>query len=173
MSEITIRLLSRDDAKALFEFETENREYFESVWVPRDAAYYEWGSFLEMLSDSLEKQEQDKSYIYSIFDRQGKMIGRVSLMYVERGYLNMAEIGYRLAKHCHGCGYATTAAGLALEKAKDVHKLHRIEAVAALDNIASQRVLEKNGFRLVGTYEKHLLLNGQWEDSLLFEKILD
>ena len=173
MDEITIRLLSRDDAKELFEFETENREYFESVWLPRNVAYYEWASFLEMLHDSLEKQENDQSYIYSIFDRQGKMVGRISLMYVERGYLNMAEIGYRLAKHCHGRGYATAAAGLALERAKDVHKLHKLEAVAALENIASQRVLEKNGFRFVGKYEKHIFLNGKWEDSLLFEKILD
>ncbi len=51
--------------------------------------------------------------------------------------------------------------------------LHRVEAGTVLANSASQRVLGKCGFRLIGTAEKYLHINGAWQDHLLFQKILN
>ena len=51
--------------------------------------------------------------------------------------------------------------------------LHRVEAGTAVANIASQRVLEHNGFTLVGTLRRHLLIHGEWTDHLLWERLAD
>ena len=46
--------------------------------------------------------------------------------------------------------------------------LHRIEIVAAVENIASQRVAEKAGAVREGVLRKRLLIRGESQDAVLF-----
>jgi ribosomal-protein-alanine N-acetyltransferase len=48
--------------------------------------------------------------------------------------------------------------------------LHRLEAGTLVDNPASQRVLEKNGFELVGLARNYLHIGGEWRDHLLYQR---
>ena len=48
-----------------------------------------------------------------------------------------------------------------------------VEAGTLVDNHASQRVLEKNGFERFGLARKLLKINGEWRDHILFERIAD
>ena len=41
------------------------------------------------------------------------------------------------------------------------------------ENISSRELLEKHGFREVGTYEKHGLLEGKWRDVVIVEYIIN
>lgn len=59
------------------------------------------------------------------------------------------EIGYGLAPSARGHGYAAEAV-IALLAIAAGHRLSRVIADTALDNIASQRTLIRAGFRLVG-----------------------
>ena len=52
-------------------------------------------------------------------------------------------------------------------------ELHRLEAGTLVDNVASQRVLEKNGFERFGLAKRLLLIAGEWRDHVLFERIAD
>jgi len=52
-------------------------------------------------------------------------------------------------------------------------ELHRLEAGTLVDNHASQRVLEKNGFERFGLAHRFLLIAGEWRDHILFERIND
>ena len=45
--------------------------------------------------------------------------------------------------------------------------LHRVHAAFLPSNIASRRVLEKNGFVEEGYAERYLQINGRWEDHVL------
>jgi ribosomal-protein-alanine N-acetyltransferase len=49
--------------------------------------------------------------------------------------------------------------------------LHRLEAGTMLDNVASQRVLEKNGFERIGIAREYLHIDGDWRDHVLFQKV--
>jgi RimJ/RimL family protein N-acetyltransferase len=60
------------------------------------------------------------------------------------------EIGYGLAPSARGHGYAAEALVALLSVATD-HGLLRVIADTTLDNIASQRTLDRAGFRLVRT----------------------
>jgi RimJ/RimL family protein N-acetyltransferase len=44
----------------------------------------------------------------------------------------------------------------------------RIQAHTDTRNVASQRVLEKAGFKKEGTLRKNLFTRGQWTDTLLY-----
>jgi len=51
--------------------------------------------------------------------------------------------------------------------------LHRLEAGTLPDNFASQRVLEKNGFERFGYAHRLLLVQDEWRDHVLFERVAD
>ncbi len=51
--------------------------------------------------------------------------------------------------------------------------LHRAEASTHLENLPSQRVLRRNGFTPYGVARSSILLDGQWQDALLWERILE
>lgn len=70
-----------------------------------------------------------------------------------------AEIGYMLLPEYHGKGIATEAIKAAVVYGFDVMNLHSIEAVIDPGNIASEIVLQKNGF----VKEAHILENEYYE----------
>ena len=49
--------------------------------------------------------------------------------------------------------------------------LHRIQAETLLDNLASQRVLERNGFARIGMAPAYLKIAGRWQDCFLYQLI--
>jgi ribosomal-protein-alanine N-acetyltransferase len=49
--------------------------------------------------------------------------------------------------------------------------LHRIQAETLLSNVASQRVLDRNGFVRIGMAPTYLKIAGQWQDFILYQLI--
>jgi len=84
-----------------------------------------------------------------------------------------ANVGYWVAQDRQGRGLATRAVAEIVRMAYDELGLHRVEAGTLVDNVASQRVLEKNGFTRIGVARKHLLIAGKWRDHILFERLAD
>jgi len=173
MDMISIKLLRMEDKDRLFEFEAENRRYFDEIGLSRNNNYYNYTLFHEVLGALLIEQEKDICYMYLVLNVQGNVIGRVNLTNIIRGAFCKAEIGYRMGHKYQGKGYATQAIKLAIIQANLKHHLHRLEAGTSPHNIGSQVVLIKNAFRLVGTYCQYIFQGDSWTDSLLFEKIID
>ena len=67
-----------------------------------------------------------------------------------------------------GQGLMTEAVGVVLPFFFDTLGLHRLQAAFLPHNIASRRVLEKNGFREEGFAENYLQIDGKWADHVLF-----
>ena len=61
------------------------------------------------------------------------------------------DIGYGIAEDHRNQGFATRAVAAILGYARDDPSVHAVSAATALANIASQRVLERNGFSRIGT----------------------
>ena len=70
-----------------------------------------------------------------------------------------------------GRGVATRAARLAARFAFEQLGLNRIEIVAAVGNIPSQRVAEKASARREGVLRNRLLINGESLDAVLFSLV--
>jgi len=66
-----------------------------------------------------------------------------------------------------GKGYGTEAAQLMVDYLFLYRNIVRIQATANVRNKASQRVLEKAGFKIEGTIRKYLLVRGIWTDYYL------
>jgi RimJ/RimL family protein N-acetyltransferase len=62
----------------------------------------------------------------------------------------LVEIGYAIVRSCWSRGYATAAVGALIDRARAVSGVRRIVAHNPVDRPASGRVLQKNGFQLIG-----------------------
>lgn len=104
---------------------------------------------------------------------EGLVAGTLSLFNPNGGPLKSAILGYWLDEAHTGRGLATRAVSEALAIAFGEMGLHRVEAGTRPENVASQRVLERNGFTCVGLLRRHLLIGGEWRDHLLWERLAD
>lgn len=78
----------------------------------------------------------------------GEVIGWCGLKFHEDN--SETDVGYRLFKKYWGNGYATEAAKAAIAYGFDTLQLNRIVAHARKENIASLKVLEKCGMKIIG-----------------------
>lgn len=91
-------------------------------------------------------KSEDGPFIYPVIRKEDSTnLGYVQLIKIENGW----EIGYHIAKAYTGQGYATEAVNLFLKYLKDNNALKEIYGIALADNIASRRVLDKCGFKLI------------------------
>ena len=77
-------------------------------------------------------------------------------------------MGYWLAEPFWGKGIITAAIRQMVEYGFKTWDITRIYARPFGSNIASQKVLEKAGFRLEVRFEKTIFKNGVFEDELIY-----
>ena len=165
---ISLELLSEENSLDVYSFEKENREYFEQNLSPRPANYFDLEGFKEITRELLTEQTNRDVYMHLIRDSQGVMVGRINLSVLENNR-KTAELGYRIGENVSNLGYASEAVKFVLEKAFTIYGLHRIIAGTATDNLASQRVLLKNGFIFSRVIENDLQIHNEWLHTAVFE----
>ena len=164
---ISLELMSEENSIDVYSFEKENREYFERNLPPRPAHYFDLEGFKEITRELLREQESHDVYMHLIRDAQGIMVGRINLSVLGKDR-KTAELGYRIGENVTNLGYASEAVKLVLEKAT-TYGLHKIIAGTATDNLASQRVLLKNGFTFSKIIENDFQMNNEWINTAVFE----
>ena len=165
---ISLELLSKENSLDVYFFEKENREYFERNLPPRPANYFDLEGFKEITRELLREQENHDVYMHLIRDSQGVMVGRINLSVLENNR-KTAELGYRIGENVSNLGYASEAVKLVLEKAFTTYGFNRIIAETATGNLASQRVLLKNGFTFSRVIENDLQIHNEWVHTAVFE----
>lgn len=165
---IGLELLSEENSLDVYSFEKENREYFERNLPPRPANYFDLEGFKEITRELLREQENHDVYMHLIRDSQGVMVGRINLSVLENNR-KTAELGYRIGENVSNLGYASEAVKLVLEKAFTTYGFNRIIAGMATGNLASQRVLLKNGFTFSRVIENDLQIHNEWVHTAVFE----
>ncbi|MBA8794981.1 ribosomal-protein-alanine N-acetyltransferase [Friedmanniella endophytica] len=166
-----LRLLDPDDVPALTRLLVANRDFL-APWEPRRAA----GWFTEdgqrtVARQALERYASGVGVPFVVLDDDGSVVGRLNLVAIEHGVFRSARLGYWVAQAANGRGLATAAVGEALAHAFGPLALHRVEAGTLAHNHASQRVLARNGFVRIGRAPQYLLIDGRWQDHLLFQAL--
>ena len=77
-------------------------------------------------------------------------------------------IGYKLLPSERDKGYCTEAVKIIVDYLFLSKNIVRIQAETNPRNIASQRVLEKSGFKREGLIRKSTFVKGKWEDGVLY-----
>jgi len=108
----------------------------------------------------LSCQAEDPQVTFAI-EYRGDLAGCIGLLKQKDIYKLTAEIGYWIGEPYWGLGIATKAVNLLVDYGFDQLGLVRIYTGVFDYNKASQRVLEKAGFKLEGIFEKSVLKNGK------------
>lgn len=166
-----ISLLKESDAKDLLQFELENRRYFAASISDRGDDYF--SNFQTILANNIEEQNRGECQYYLARNSSGDIIGRVNLFSIGmQGNLRTASLGYRFGEVFCGKGYATLAVSLVCEKAKYELNIHQLKAMVSVQNVASQRVLEKSEFMIVDGTPTHFVSNGKTVQAIHYIKFL-
>ena len=167
---ILIRPYRQEDADALYEAVGESIAEV-SPWLPWCHENYSIDESREFVSTRGKSAADGEWYSFGVFEKEsGKFLGGVGLNFINRVHL-MANLGYWVRSSSVGRGVATSATRLAASFGFEELGLHRIEIVAAVGNIASQRVAEKAGAVREGIVRKRLLIRGESQDAVLFSLV--
>ncbi|MGE8207648.1 GNAT family N-acetyltransferase [Heyndrickxia sp. NPDC080065] len=149
--ELLVEKLSKSDANVLFEFERENKDFFEKSVPPRSNDYYDFNKFLIILDSLIDEQNKGDSYFYLIKNVEGSILGRINIVDIDRtnghGYL-----GYRIGSSYTRKGIASQALNILKEMLIREKSITQLSAKTTTDNVGSQKVLEKNGFKVVNPH---------------------
>jgi ribosomal-protein-alanine N-acetyltransferase len=156
-----IRRLTGDDAGELTALLLDNRAFLAPFEPPRDESFY-------TVEGQREQLERDGKHDFAILDEE-RIAGTMQLSNIVRGPLQSANLGYWVAERLNRRGLATRAVADVIPIAFGELGLHRLEAGTLVDNVASQRVLVKNGFERIGTARRYLYIDGAWRDHILFQ----
>ncbi|MEV7424020.1 MULTISPECIES: GNAT family N-acetyltransferase [unclassified Streptomyces] len=163
-SSILFRPATLDDAEALTEALLRNREHLRP-WEPaRPADFFTARDQANRLADPSVQRW--------LLTEGPRVVGTATLTNIALGSFRSANLGYWIDSDYTGRGLATRAAEEICRVARDDYGLHRVEAGTLLVNTASQRVLSKCGFELIGTAPSYLHIAGQWRDHRLYQRIL-
>jgi RimJ/RimL family protein N-acetyltransferase len=104
---------------------------------------------------------------FAVTDRGGEVVGAIGLR-LHRNYALSGSLGYWVAPEARGRGVATTSLRLLVRWALEEAGLARLELVTDPDNIASQKVAERAGFKREGVLRSYIERRGKRQDCIIF-----
>ena len=106
--------------------------------------------------------------LFRLILADGVPVGQVTVERKDDIGCRDAEIGYTLATAYWSRGIMTQAVGILCREAFTAWDILRISGRAHAENIASRRVMEKNGFVLEGTLHNAFFKDGRVGDICLY-----
>jgi [ribosomal protein S5]-alanine N-acetyltransferase len=156
---LELQRLDASHALDVLAFELGNRAYFAASISDRGDEFFD--QFTELYSALLADQEAGSCACYALIGENGCVLGRFNLYDLKD---DSAELGYRVAQRYAGRGLATANVGELCRLAVARYGLHTLRAATSVANVASARVLAKNGFVAVGPADPAMLggKSGTW-----------
>jgi ribosomal-protein-alanine N-acetyltransferase len=169
---VTIRPAERPDAGELAALFAAQREHL-APWDPRrEPGFYTRAGQRARLTAVERDRAAGTAYRFLILE-DGELAGEVAISNVARRSFQSGNLGYWVARERNGRGVATSAIAAICEVAFGELELHRLEAGTLLHNVASQIVLDRNGFVPFGVAPEYLRIAGSWRDHVLFQRTAD
>lgn len=161
---LLLRALRDDDLDDLYAYASD----------PEIDAYTPWERYA-----SIEEAREDLDRYVAQYTRgemgawgierraDGKLIGIGNYGHWQR-YDRRAELGYTIARHAWGQGFAPEAVRAIIDFGFERMDLVRIEAVCMPENSASERVMQKVGMQREGLLRSYQMWRGKPQDLLMY-----
>jgi len=155
---VNLRVVEKEDLPLWADWNN-NLEFFgEFIWFPQHSR--------TELTKRYDDLTPDNKWFF-IEKKDGTKIG--GIIHFLAG--NLLEIGYSLVPSERGKGYCTEAVRILVDYLFLSKEIVRIQAYTDVRNVASQRVLEKAGFKKEGVVRKSHFTRGEWRDCCLYSTL--
>lgn len=140
---------------------------FEPRWTELDLARSVYTSRVRRSRQEAEEGTDYTFFMFRVAAGGPELVGGITLSNIRRRAAQFVSLGYWMGQSHASKGLMTEGVGLVLPFVFETLDLHRIHAAFLPTNMASRRVLEKNGFLEEGFAKNYLQINGRWEDHVL------
>lgn len=169
--DIVVRPYRADDIAAVYEAARESILEL-SRWMPWCHPNYAIEETRAFILSRPEAWERDAEYGFGVFNQpDGRFLGGVGLNFMNRVH-QLANLGYWVRSTETGRGVASRATRLVAGFALAQLGLQRVEILAAVGNLPSQRVAEKAGAVKEAVLRKRLRLHGEPVDAVLYSLVI-
>ena len=161
---LILRQFHLDDASALFNIRS-NDKVMEFMDTKAHDSVEDVRMMITEVNESFSKHEG----IYWAMEEKvsGRFIGYFGFWRLDKEHCR-AEIGYALHPDYWSNGFMQETFVFMLEFAFTKLKVHSLEAHVNVDNQASMRLLERNGFRQEAYFRENYLYKGKFLDSRIY-----
>jgi RimJ/RimL family protein N-acetyltransferase len=124
----------------------------------------------KLLQSTIEAQNLTprRDYTFKILLKESQDFIGLAGITLSMDKFKLGEIYFKLAPEYWNKGYATEVSKKLIQTGFEVFKLHKVEAGADTQNMASIKVLEKSGMVREGLRRKILPIRGEWRDGYLY-----
>ncbi len=168
---VVLRELRDDDAPRIVEACSDERT---SYWLTQMPSPYGEQDALSWLEDTREQRAAGAALTWAVGDpASDRLLGIITAFHLDDDA--DAEVGYWAHPDARGRGVVTEACALVVRHAFVPRDdgglgLRRLRALAADGNVASQRVIEANGFVATGRFRRHKRMrDGSYVDLLHYD----
>jgi ribosomal-protein-alanine N-acetyltransferase len=141
-------------------------------WVNRPEVFGEYNPLHQMSRAEVEKMLVNPSdfQLFFIEKKDGTKIGFVAHFHVLHSGTGakQLEIGYSLVPNERRKGYCSEAVKIMVDYLFLSKDTMRVQAQTDPRNTASQKVLEKAGFKKEGILRKNFFMRGKWADACIY-----
>lgn len=166
---LSLRPLTQDDEMEWSDVRIANRDWL-SPWDSGDPMHHGGISFREWINRQ-RFSEQAGSGLVLAMEKDGGIVGQISIGGIGYGAVRSGIIGYWVAEQYAGHGYAPLAVAMLTDWAFFADSgphLHRVEIDILPENRRSLRVVQKLGFHDEGVRRGYMYVRGQWRDHRSF-----
>ena len=161
---LTLRQITTNDVDAVF---TLRSNPITMQYIPRPVAKSIIDA-MDLITQITTKINQNTDINWAItLKNSTDMIGIIGHYRINHENYR-SEIGYILNPHFNNNGIITEAIALILHYGFNVLQLHSVEAIIDPDNHASEKVLQKNGFKKEAHFIENGFYNGKFIDSVVY-----
>lgn len=150
------------DVPAIYQFINSDRVYLRQSkdWIDAIRSPADEFAYVERMI----RQSQEKLFNLVLGDQ---IIGSLNLHHVQLDQ-GVAEMGYWLHSAYHHHGYMTQAVKELTAYALNNYQLKQIEVLIAKDHVASQGVVARAGYQLMGQSKQSVYYQFIYQDALLW-----
>ncbi|MCD9188761.1 MAG: GNAT family N-acetyltransferase [Pyrinomonadaceae bacterium] len=165
---VTLRRIQQSFVSEIFEAGLESRGGEFTRWMPWCHENYTVEETHSYASYCENCWESASEYNFAIFDNSdGKFAGTVSINQFNFQH-RLVNLGYWIRVSKQNRGIAREAARLLARTAFEDLEINRVEILAALENIPSQKAAQRSGAKYEGILRKRVMIGDRVHDGVLF-----
>lgn len=155
---VNLRILEKEDLPQFAE------------WFNNPEVTGEYNPIRQMSRTDAEKTLENPNELkpFIIEKKEGGKIGFIAHFYVLHVAGRQLEIGYSLVPDERGKGFCSEAVNIMVDYLFLSKDIGRIQAQTDPRNLASQKVLERAGFKKEGTLRRQFFTRGEWRDAYIY-----